>query len=114
MSTEDFFQKLLQGYRMEKPRYATNDIYDVMDNCWKANANERPTFQDLEDILGDQLEASVRQHYIDLNDPYDRANALRTDDYLVMKNNSGYVNVAPQEEHGYINTTVDGVPKSPR
>jgi len=99
---------------MEKPPHATNDIYDVMDNCWKANPNERPTFQDLEDILGDQLEASVRQHYIDLNDPYDRANALRTDDYLVMKNNPGYVNVAPQEEHGYINTTLDGVPKSPR
>lgn len=67
-------KQLRNGYRMEKPDYAPNIIGEIMFNCWKSEPNERPTFSQLEEMLGNQLESSVSSYYLDLNAPYAKLN----------------------------------------
>lgn len=38
----ELFEKIKDGYRMEKPEFATENIYNVMKDCWKFGAIERP------------------------------------------------------------------------
>jgi hypothetical protein len=39
---EILFHKLQEGYRMEKPNFATNRIYDIMTDCWEKEPTARP------------------------------------------------------------------------
>nr|XP_024218987.1 vascular endothelial growth factor receptor 1 isoform X2 [Halyomorpha halys] len=72
---EVFYQKLLQGYRMEKPKYATEDVYNLMLECWKEKPMLRPSFEECAERLGQMLGQNVKQHYLDLNNPYLNLNA---------------------------------------
>ncbi|XP_057365386.1 vascular endothelial growth factor receptor 1-like isoform X1 [Daphnia carinata] len=91
---EQFFIKLRQGYRMEKPKYAPNMIYQIMKNCWLHDPTERPDFTALSEALGEQLNPTVRRHYLDLNEAYiESNNAKESTDYLSMMNPVNYVNV---------------------
>ncbi|XP_055710177.1 vascular endothelial growth factor receptor 1 isoform X3 [Phlebotomus papatasi] len=67
---QKFYEKLRDGYRMDKPLCANQEIYDVMLQCWCANPESRPLFSDLEKRLSNMLQESVRDHYVDLNEPY--------------------------------------------
>ena len=51
---EEFIQRLQNGYRMSKPVYAPNEIGDLMADCLKTEPNQRPTFGQLADALGNQ------------------------------------------------------------
>uniref|UniRef100_A0A669QT86 receptor protein-tyrosine kinase n=1 Tax=Phasianus colchicus TaxID=9054 RepID=A0A669QT86_PHACC len=67
---EDFCSKLKEGTRMRAPEQATEEIYQIMLDCWRSNPNERPRFSELVKRLGDLLQASVQQEgkdYIPLN-----------------------------------------------
>ena len=109
---EHFLRQLQAGYRMERPKYATNHIDEVMRMCWLSDPNRRPAFGRLEQTLGAQLEASVRRQYVDLNDPYVQSNADRTQDtsdYLSMMATVDYANVGshppprPSSSNDYVN-----------
>ncbi|GAB0098867.1 vascular endothelial growth factor receptor 1 [Sergentomyia squamirostris] len=82
------YLKLRDGYRMDKPLCANQDIYDVMLQCWCANPESRPLFSDLEKRLSSMLQESVKNHYVDLNEPYLQMNTeylkTGTKDYLSM------------------------------
>ncbi|XP_062606193.1 vascular endothelial growth factor receptor 3-like, partial [Saccostrea cucullata] len=67
---EKFIGLLQDGYRMEKPRYATDEMYKVMQATWRDDPEDRPTFTQLANIMGDFLEENVKQYYLDLNEPY--------------------------------------------
>ena len=69
-----FIQQLQSGYRMEKPEYATNEIGQLMSDCWGNDPKERPTFCQLEIRISNQLEESVSSFYLDLNNPYLKLN----------------------------------------
>lgn len=60
----------------------------MMLDCWNAKPTVRPSFTRLAEKLGSMLEESVRQHYVDLNDPYLVMNTQRLEevktDYLDM------------------------------
>ncbi|NP_989583.2 vascular endothelial growth factor receptor 1 precursor [Gallus gallus] len=58
---EDFCSKLKEGTRMRAPEQATEEIYQIMLDCWRSNPNERPWFSELVKRLGDLLQASVQQ-----------------------------------------------------
>jgi len=58
---------LQNGYRMEKPKMASNEICRLMMHCWKAEPNDRPTFLQLEENLTKHLEASVCHHYVQIS-----------------------------------------------
>ncbi|XP_076749941.1 PDGF- and VEGF-receptor related [Xylocopa sonorina] len=88
MEAEKQYQKLIEGYRMEQPEYATSEVYDIMLQCWKAKPTLRPSFTELVKSIGELLEESVRAHYISLNDPYMDMNTTMMEggrsDYLTM------------------------------
>ena len=67
---DSFIHRLQNGYRMEKPEFATNDIYRLMIDCWKPEPNQRPTFSQLEEALKAQMDSSTSSSYIEMNQPY--------------------------------------------
>ncbi|XP_053989273.1 vascular endothelial growth factor receptor 1 isoform X1 [Hylaeus volcanicus] len=88
MEAEKLYQKLIEGYRMEQPEYATSEVYAIMLQCWKAKPTLRPSFTELVQSIGDLLEDSVKAHYISLNAPYMDMNTIMLEsgknDYLTM------------------------------
>ncbi|XP_018515715.1 vascular endothelial growth factor receptor kdr-like [Lates calcarifer] len=67
---EEFCCRLKEGTRMRAPEYASSEIYQTMLDCWHGEPQERPTFTELVERLGDLLQASVQQegkHYIPIN-----------------------------------------------
>ncbi|XP_056009649.1 vascular endothelial growth factor receptor 1-like isoform X2 [Ostrea edulis] len=67
---EKFIGLLQDGYRMEKPRYASDEMYKVLQATWRDDPEDRPTFTQLASIMGDFLEENVKQYYLDLSEPY--------------------------------------------
>lgn len=62
--------KVLQnGYRMEKPDNAPNFFGQIMADCWKLEPNERPTFVQLQQMIGDYMEPLTAADYLDVNVP---------------------------------------------
>uniref|UniRef100_A0A8C3GR86 receptor protein-tyrosine kinase n=1 Tax=Cairina moschata TaxID=8855 RepID=A0A8C3GR86_CAIMO len=50
------FYKLIQnGFKMDRPYYATKDIYCVMQSCWALDTRRRPSFSRLVSSLSCQL-----------------------------------------------------------
>lgn len=48
-------------FQMEKPAFASRDVYDIMLNCWNAKPESRPLFGELERRLGGLLHESVKE-----------------------------------------------------
>ena len=59
-ANQELFYKRRDGYRMEKPKYCTQDIYDIMLNCWNAKPESRPVFNELERKLSSFMMDSVK------------------------------------------------------
>ncbi|XP_078051899.1 platelet-derived growth factor receptor alpha-like [Augochlora pura] len=60
MQAEIVYQKLIEGYRMEKPEYATSEVYDIMCQCWNVQPSLRPNFTQLVDSVGNLLESNMK------------------------------------------------------
>ncbi|KAK8780670.1 hypothetical protein V5799_017989 [Amblyomma americanum] len=109
---ESFYKRLENGYRMEKPEYAPDDVYEIMQSCWQAEPKDRPEFSTLVTRLGDLLQAGVRDYYMTLNDPYADANHLmKNNDYLAMGNNSpspDYLDMKSDDKN-FINTSLASI-----
>uniref|UniRef100_A0A8C3JU40 receptor protein-tyrosine kinase n=1 Tax=Calidris pygmaea TaxID=425635 RepID=A0A8C3JU40_9CHAR len=60
------FYKLIQsGFKMDRPYYATKDVYRVMQSCWALDSRKRPSFSRLVSSLACQLaeaEGAVSKH----------------------------------------------------
>uniref|UniRef100_S4RBN6 Protein kinase domain-containing protein n=1 Tax=Petromyzon marinus TaxID=7757 RepID=S4RBN6_PETMA len=46
-----FYQMIQEGYRLPPPRFNTTDMYELMLACWNAEPVERPTFDQLVDLI---------------------------------------------------------------
>ncbi|XP_040916192.1 tyrosine-protein kinase Lck [Toxotes jaculatrix] len=62
MSNPEVIQNLERGYRMPKPENCPDGLYNIMGECWKENAEERPTFDYLRSVLGDFITSTERQY----------------------------------------------------
>jgi len=51
MSNKEVIEKVLSGYRLEKPENCPNEIYQIMMQCWNKNPQERPSFKEIYNIL---------------------------------------------------------------
>ncbi|ETN63977.1 pdgf/vegf receptor [Anopheles darlingi] len=93
-ANQELYNKLRDGYRMDKPQFSNQDIYDIMLNCWNVKPDSRPTFQDLKSRFNAMLPDEMRDHYMELNEPYLAMNAEKIErgetDYLA--------NLGPPEE----------------
>ncbi|KAL7045402.1 hypothetical protein ACKWTF_002226 [Chironomus riparius] len=115
-ANQELFYKLRDGYRMEKPKYSTQDIYDIMLNCWNAKPESRPLFNELGRKLSSFMMDSVKDHYLDLNEPYMQAN---TDNYkkgvrdyltsLSIPEEEAPIPPLAEEENFYVNNSVPDV-----
>uniref|UniRef100_A0A8C5J6L1 Vascular endothelial growth factor receptor 1 n=1 Tax=Junco hyemalis TaxID=40217 RepID=A0A8C5J6L1_JUNHY len=106
---EDFCSRLKEGTRMRAPEQATEEIYQIMLDCWQSNPNDRPRFSELVKKLGDLLQANVQQEgkdYIPLSTIFTTENgsppasdALCNENFPVTSSSSGST-----ENVRYINT----------
>ncbi|XP_020711039.2 vascular endothelial growth factor receptor 1-like [Athalia rosae] len=64
------YVKLIDGYRMEKPIYATQQIYDLMLHCWMGKPTLRPAFSEIVEMLGMLMIDGIKMHYLELDTPY--------------------------------------------
>ncbi|XP_050715966.1 proto-oncogene tyrosine-protein kinase receptor Ret-like isoform X2 [Eriocheir sinensis] len=64
VTPERLFSLLKAGYRMERPDNCSQELYDVMLQCWAEDPARRPCFQDLTDIFESMIQADVE--YLEL------------------------------------------------
>uniref|UniRef100_A0A3B3ZDB8 Fibroblast growth factor receptor n=1 Tax=Periophthalmus magnuspinnatus TaxID=409849 RepID=A0A3B3ZDB8_9GOBI len=76
---EELFKLLKEGHRMEKPSACTQDMYQMMRDCWHAVPSRRPTFQQLVDDLDRMLSLMANQEYLDLALPPVQYSPISTD-----------------------------------
>lgn len=82
---ESFIEKLCTGYRMSKPEHCPGSLFDdIITKCWDPVPSKRPQFSELVDGLGNFLENSVRENYIQLNQRYANCPPFVNHDYLAM------------------------------
>ncbi|RWS08924.1 VEGF receptor-like protein, partial [Dinothrombium tinctorium] len=67
---ENFLNKLVGGYRMERPDKCPLTIYNYMLLCWQQKAENRPDFNVLSENLRVILDKSTSNYYLQLNDSY--------------------------------------------
>lgn len=92
---------------MEVPQHAPKSIGQIMSNCWRADPDSRPSFAQLEQMLGELLEPYIRRFYVDLNEPYLKRNEARSN-----TTNSGYL-LMPDRSSRHHNNTEMATPTSP-
>ncbi len=51
MSNQEVVEKVASGYRMSPPTDCPAEIYAIMLSCWKSEADQRPTFEELFDKI---------------------------------------------------------------
>ena len=54
---------LQNGQRMERPEFMPKIIGEIMADCWKHNQEERTTFAQLEEMLGELVDPVIRQRF---------------------------------------------------
>ncbi|XP_051867065.1 tyrosine-protein kinase receptor Tie-1 isoform X2 [Pristis pectinata] len=62
MTCAELYEKLPQGFRMEKPLNCDDEVYEFMRQCWRDRPYERPTFAQISVQLNRMLEA--RKAYV--------------------------------------------------
>nr|XP_028589622.1 tyrosine-protein kinase receptor Tie-1 isoform X1 [Podarcis muralis] len=64
MTCAELYEKLPQGYRMEKPLNCDDEVYELMRQCWRDRPYERPPFAQISVQLIRMLEA--RKAYVNM------------------------------------------------
>ncbi|XP_047670034.1 tyrosine-protein kinase receptor Tie-1 [Tachysurus fulvidraco] len=64
MTCAELYEKLPQGYRMEKPRNCDDEVYEMMRQCWRDRPYERPPFSQISVQLNRMQEA--RKAYVNM------------------------------------------------
>ncbi|XP_046482609.1 vascular endothelial growth factor receptor 1-like isoform X2 [Neodiprion pinetum] len=84
---ENMYQTLIEGYRMERPKYAPQILYDMMLHCWKEEPSERPSFESLIWKISEMVDEHVKLYYLDLGNSYTEmyADAWRRERETVIK-----------------------------
>ncbi|KAM9762107.1 tyrosine-protein kinase receptor Tie-1 isoform 2-T2 [Menidia menidia] len=64
MTCAELYEKLPQGYRMEKPKNCDDEVYELMRQCWRDRPYERPPFSQISVQLSRMQEA--RKAYVNM------------------------------------------------
>ncbi|CAL1527805.1 unnamed protein product [Lymnaea stagnalis] len=64
--TRDLLKELQRGYRLERPDNCSQEIYDIMRQCWHEDAESRPSFDALAHRLENLLSDESRVSYFDM------------------------------------------------
>ncbi|XP_055345879.1 platelet-derived growth factor receptor alpha-like [Paramacrobiotus metropolitanus] len=73
----EFVMKIRDGFRITRPVYYPADIFNkVANRSWEINPNDRPTFQQLRQILENYVPLSRQTEYLELNQEYETFNHI--------------------------------------
>ncbi|XP_039437782.1 vascular endothelial growth factor receptor 1-like [Culex pipiens pallens] len=113
--SKDLVDKLRLGYRMDKPPYANNAIYEIMRQCWKERPTSRPTFWELKAIFSNMLPDHLRNptELNDLNQPYLIANNVQGGPNYVMNVKPPPQVAPPPVPQAYMNMKGSSVAQEP-
>ncbi|XP_039667248.1 tyrosine-protein kinase receptor Tie-1 isoform X4 [Perca fluviatilis] len=64
MTCAELYEKLPQGFRMEKPKNCDDEVYELMKQCWRDRPYERPPFSQISVQLNRMQEA--RKAYVNM------------------------------------------------
>ncbi|CAG7717465.1 unnamed protein product [Allacma fusca] len=107
----EFYNLLYGGFRMNKPEFASSEIYELMNKCWNIIPEDRPTFASIADDLGDMCDQSLREHYIALNEDCNRENSRmlegREDYLLQMPVSDITVRGSTPDDRAYVNVATE-------
>ncbi|XP_014212347.1 vascular endothelial growth factor receptor 3-like, partial [Copidosoma floridanum] len=107
MGFEKMYQKLIKGYRLGQPAYATKDIYNIMLHCWEEEPTSRPSFTILVESIGKLLQDNAKTHFLRLYHGYENFNRkgqLKTkEDNLLTTSLPDDITI-PLIRQNYINT----------
>ncbi|KAH7639531.1 vascular endothelial growth factor receptor kdr-like [Dermatophagoides farinae] len=78
-----FLDKLQSGYRMKRPRFASQSIYELMLKCWSMDANKRPDFSMLAQFFCRYVNENFLMNYEQISRLYSHIN---DDDNEVITN----------------------------
>lgn len=102
---ESFIKSLEDGYRMERPKFSTKPLYQVMLDCWNTEPESRPCFTTLQGRLSKMLTAGDSKYYEDLQKAVEAKEALEKEEeeqestYLNMVRNVDYANIVQANNH---------------
>uniref|UniRef100_A0AC34RIS6 Protein kinase domain-containing protein n=1 Tax=Panagrolaimus sp. JU765 TaxID=591449 RepID=A0AC34RIS6_9BILA len=71
-SYEEVKKFLEEGYRLERPQFCPEDLYDVVQTCWDALPENRPTFDALQIRINDILKCHREAFPEKMQDEYER------------------------------------------
>ncbi|KAM3924221.1 platelet-derived growth factor receptor beta [Leptodactylus fuscus] len=77
---EQFYNAIKRGYRMSRPTYASEEVYDIMQKCWDEKFEKRPNFSSLVSLTGNLLADGYKQRYKQVNEEF-----LRSDHPAVVR-----------------------------
>lgn len=69
-------REIINGYRMEKPKFSPNFIGEMMKNCWQKEPTDRPTFSQLAEVIEKQIESVVGFDYFNMNEPINKTGMI--------------------------------------
>ncbi|XP_027020976.2 platelet-derived growth factor receptor beta isoform X1 [Tachysurus fulvidraco] len=70
---EHFYNALKRGYRMTKPRHASEEIYEVMRKCWEEKFEKRPEFSYLVQEMGNMLTDGYKKRYSQVSESFQKS-----------------------------------------
>lgn len=100
---ELFYSALKRGYRMAKPAYASDEVYEIMKKCWDEKFEKRPEFCFLVDGVGNLLTDGYKKRYNQVND-----NFFQSDHLAVARTKPRLSSLIP------VTNVANGPPFSPR
>lgn len=89
---EQFYNAIKRGYRMSRPSYASEEIYEIMQKCWDEKFETRPSFSNLVDMTGNLLVEGYKQRYKQVNEEFLRSDhpaVVRVRPRMAKMNNGG-------------------------
>ncbi|XP_033101097.1 tyrosine-protein kinase receptor Tie-1-like [Anneissia japonica] len=80
MTCAELYDKLPTGYRMQKPLNCENEIYEIMQHCWRDRPHERPTFGQLYIALNRLLQAQTPYVNVEMHPGFSYADIASDED----------------------------------
>ncbi|XP_048455210.1 mast/stem cell growth factor receptor kita [Rhincodon typus] len=89
-----FYKMIKEGYRMLSPELAPTELYEVMKACWDADALRRPTFEQVVEMIEDQLSETSKHKYSNLESNF--TTRLKFPSHSSRLNSAGSSNASDQ------------------
>ncbi|XP_053319588.1 macrophage colony-stimulating factor 1 receptor [Spea bombifrons] len=73
-----FYKMIKDGYKMDCPEYAPLEIYHIMKACWDLEPTQRPTFNQISDLINKQMSHIQEQDYANISQVHQEEECLDT------------------------------------